>query len=273
MSIYLFVYWFICSFVYLFTCYSSTREWLEPVLWPRTWLCMSSCENMVTSTLRTWWYVVSTRRLNILSCYRNHNISEQPVSVSPMGNVTLQSGGNGRTTSGYCCSHKKSHNQVRGHRTGSSHSGAEEYPRGKTKKQRWYTHISQLTEFMPPPETYKSEIRSQPTMCQVHTGAYVSLLAPGKTDYSACHPGKTTMYILHVVPITTHTHVRRKSTGKKKQSKERKEEEGKKRKEKKWNESEKVEARIDKKIKVRTRRGSKERKREEEKEKRHTSRP
>ena len=26
----------------------------------------------------------------------------------------------------------------------------------------------------------KSEIGSQPTMCQVHTGAYVSLLAPGK---------------------------------------------------------------------------------------------
>ena len=32
---------------------------------------------------------------------------------------------------------------------------------------------------MPPPETYKSEIGSQPTMCQVHTGAYVSLLVLG----------------------------------------------------------------------------------------------
>ena len=31
-----------------------------------------------------------------------------------------------------CCSHINSHNQVRGHRTGSSHSGAEEYPREKT---------------------------------------------------------------------------------------------------------------------------------------------
>ena len=30
-----------------------------------------------------------------------------------------------------CCSHIDSHNQVRGHRTGSSHSGAEEYPREK----------------------------------------------------------------------------------------------------------------------------------------------
>ena len=33
---------------------------------------------------------------------------------------------------GCCCSHINSHNQVRGHRTGSSHSGAEEYPREKT---------------------------------------------------------------------------------------------------------------------------------------------
>ena len=32
-----------------------------------------------------------------------------------------------------CCSHINSHNQVRGHRTGSSHSGAEEYPREKTQ--------------------------------------------------------------------------------------------------------------------------------------------
>ena len=59
-------------------------------------------------------------------------------------------------------------------------------------------------------------------MCQVHTGAYVSLLAPGKTDYTACHPRKTTTYVLHVVSITTHTHNRRKSIGKKKQRRERK---------------------------------------------------
>ena len=53
-------------------------------------------------------------------------------------------------------------------------------------------------------------------------GAYVSFLAPGKTDYTACHPRRTTTYILHVVSITTHTHDRRKSTGKKKQRKEKK---------------------------------------------------
>ena len=39
-----------------------------------------------------------------------------------------------------CCSHINSHNQVRGHRTGSSHSGAEEYPREKTQT-KGGTHI------------------------------------------------------------------------------------------------------------------------------------
>ena len=75
---------------------------------------------------------------------------------------------------------------------------------------------------MPPPETYKSEIGSQSTICEVHTGAYVSLLAPGKTDYTACHPRKTTTYISHVVSITKHTYDRRKSIGKKKQRKAKK---------------------------------------------------
>ena len=68
---------------------------------------------------------------------------------------------------------------------------------------------------MPPPETYKIEIGSQSTMCQVQAGAYVSLLTPGETNYSDCHPRNTTTYILHVVSITTHTHDRRKSIGEK----------------------------------------------------------
>ena len=71
-------------------------------------------------------------------------------------------------------------------------------------------------------------------MCQVHTGAYVSLLAPGKIDYTACHPRKTTTYILHVVSITTHTHDRRKSVEKKiKERKEREENETKRKKQEK----------------------------------------
>ena len=53
-------------------------------------------------------------------------------------------------------------------------------------------------------------------MCQVHTGTYVALLAPEKTDYTACRPDKTTTYILQVVLFTTHTLVRLMSIGKKK---------------------------------------------------------
>ena len=68
---------------------------------------------------------------------------------------------------------------------------------------------------MPPPETYKSEIGSQSTMCQVHTGAYVSLLAPGqnrqRTPLATQERLPRVPGILHVVSITTHTHDRRKS--------------------------------------------------------------
>ena len=94
-----------------------------------------------------------------------------------------------------CCSHINSHNQVRGHTTGSIHSGAEEYPREKHKQRKVvHANISQLTQFMPPPETDKSERESQSTMCQVYNWCirYVSLLAPGKTGCTACHPRKTT---------------------------------------------------------------------------------
>ena len=45
-----------------------------------------------------------------------------------------------------CCSHIKSNNQVRGHRTGSSHSGGEEYPRKNTHNPR-YICIGVYTPF------------------------------------------------------------------------------------------------------------------------------
>ena len=127
-------------------------------------------------------------------------------------------------------------------------------------------HISQLTQFMPPPETYKSEIGSQLTMCQVHAGAYVSLLAPEKTDYTACHPRKTTTCILHVVPITAHTHDRRKSFGKNRRRKEEKIKERKENTRKRKNE--KGKARKDKKIKKRQDKKRKQGK--EKREKNHT---
>ena len=40
---------------------------------------------------------------------------------------------------------------------------------------RWYTYMSQLTQFVPPPGTYKSEIGSQSTMFQVYTNKQSSL--------------------------------------------------------------------------------------------------
>ena len=57
--------------------------------------------------------------------------------------------------------------------------------------------------------------------CARSMPVHTSQLTPGETNYSDCHPRKTTTYILHVVSITTHTHDRRKSTGEKKQRKER----------------------------------------------------
>ena len=69
-------------------------------------------------------------------------------------------------------------------------------------------------------------------MCQVHTGAYVSLLAPRKNDYTACHPRKTTSYVSHEAFITTHTHDRSTSQLQKKNKKKKKRQrKGKKREE------------------------------------------
>ena len=84
--------------------------------------------------------------------------------------------------------------------------------------------------------------------------------APRKTDYTACHPGRTTTYILHVVPITRHTHDRRKSIGKKKQRKERKIKKRREKTRKRKNEKGK-----DKKIKDEKRKDKKSKKRQEDK--------
>ena len=65
-----------------------------------------------------------------------------------------------------CCSHMNSHNQVRGHRTGSSHSGMEEYPREKTHKPTVvHAYIIVDAILMPPPEKHK-KVKSgvKPTM-------------------------------------------------------------------------------------------------------------
>ena len=98
-------------------------------------------------------------------------------------------------------------------------------------------------------------------MCQVHAGAYVSLLAPGKTDYTACHPIKTSAYILHVVLIITHTHDRRKSVGEKKHEKKTRIKERKEKTRNRKTEKERKE-KTRKARKYTTRRGSKERERQ-----------
>ena len=119
-------------------------------------------------------------------------------------------------------------------------------------------------------------------MCQVQAGAYVSLLTPGETKYSDCHPRKTTTYILHVISITPHTHDRHKSIGEK-ETKKRRQDKGKEREEKK-NETRRKRQAKRRKIQEKqekTRQESKERRREEKKkeiekekkEKCHTSRP
>ena len=68
-------------------------------------------------------------------------------------------------------------------------------------------------------------------MCQVHTGAYVSLLTPEETEPLATQGRLPRIYYAYqVVSITTHTHDRRKSIGENEQIEEKNE--GKERKEK-----------------------------------------
>ena len=111
-------------------------------------------------------------------------------------------------------------------------------------------------------------------VCQVQAGAYASLLTPGETKFSDCHPKNTTTYILHVVSITTHTHGRRKSIGEKETTK-RKEDKGKERKEMKNKTKRKRQAkrrkRQEKQEKTR-RQESKEKRREKKKKKKKKKR-
>ena len=104
-----------------------------------------------------------------------------------------------------CCSHINSHNQARGHRTGSSYSGVEEYPKNKTrtKPKAVRAYIKADAILAPARKIQESEIGSRPTMCQVHTGTYVALLAPEKTRlHRLPHPEKTTTYTLHVLYLS-----------------------------------------------------------------------
>ena len=84
-----------------------------------------------------------------------------------------------------CCSHINSHKQVRGHRTGSSHSGAEEYPGKEHKQTKGGTRIYHSRRSSCSRQIkIEREIGSQPKMCEVHTGTcIITLFALGKTKY------------------------------------------------------------------------------------------
>ena len=106
---------------------------------------------------------------------------------------------------------------------------------------------------MPPPETYKSEIGSQPTICQARTGAYVSLLAPEKHRLHRLPPRKDYQVLLCIY-YTWYLSLRQRpsDSSQLEQTKERREKTENKRKESgKGKEKLKIE---------KTRRGSKERK-------------
>ena len=110
-------------------------------------------------------------------------------------------------------------------------------------------------------------------MCHVYTWCIrlITRAWKNRLNYTACHPRKTTTYILHVVSITTHTHDRRKSIGKKKQrtNEKRKERKEERRKRKKKTKKKKKEKKKDKKSKKRQ---DKKRKQGKEKRKKcHTS--
>ena len=69
-------------------------------------------------------------------------------------------------------------------------------------------------------------------MCQVHTGAYVLLLAPGKTDLNRLPPKKDCH--VHIARSTHHhAYARQTQDNWKKEAKKIKEDKGKKRKDKK----------------------------------------
>ena len=94
-------------------------------------------------------------------------------------------------------------------------------PGKNTNNPRWYTHISQLTQFKPPPEHIKMKsgvsLRCARSI-RVHTSHYSRLEKP---TIPLATQERLTTYVLHVESITTHAHDKRKSIGEKKQRKEK----------------------------------------------------
>ena len=111
--------------------YSSAPEWLAPVLWPRTWLCelmweqhsgTRPCDSPPTGQHFPFGFPFPV-------VYYLHIFSSCSRKTYHLLFVVV------------CWSHINSHNQVRGHNPGSSHSGAEEYPRENTHTTQGGTRI------------------------------------------------------------------------------------------------------------------------------------
>ena len=74
-----------------------------------------------------------------------------------------------------CCSHINSHNQVRGHRTGSSHSGEEEHPTKKTPTKTKVVHtyiIADETELQLAGKTRHALPNSRGSACRTGLDMY-----------------------------------------------------------------------------------------------------
>ena len=64
-------------------------------------------------------------------------------------------------------------------------------------------------------------------MCQVHAGTYVALLAPEKTDYTACHPEKIVPRIYYTRYLSPRIRTSGSSQLEKRKERKRREKKGK----------------------------------------------
>ena len=166
-----------------------------------------------------------------------------------------------------CCSHINSHNQVRGHRTGSSHSGAEEYPREKHKQPK-VVH-AYITADVIHASTRNIKKGNRESVYDV-PGLYWCIRLITRAWKNRLHrlPPKKDYHVYITRNIYHYAYARQTQVNwkkKQKTNKKRKERKGKRRKrEKKTKKERKEKKRQEKQKKGETRRESKERKREKQ---------
>ena len=133
-----------------------------------------------------------------------------------------------------------SHNQVRGHRTGSRHSGSEEYLRKKSQTRRWCTgHRLYNTAYAihaSASNIYK--VKSGVSLpCArsilVHTSHYYSSVAPGKTNYTPLATHEILPRVQYTMRSNYHAFARQTQVNLKQNQKRKMKRNGNERKEKK----------------------------------------